>query len=88
MRESTDPAAAAYYLKARDAALTLTPLGVGKALGLIEQAPQRDPYFAAAHALAAEVHLCFGDAGMARATQHAPIARHEAECAFSRARIG
>jgi len=83
MRESTDPAAAAYYLKARDAALTLTPHGVGKALGLIQQALQRDPYFAAAHALAAEVHLCLGDAGMAPATRHAPIARHEAECALS-----
>jgi tetratricopeptide (TPR) repeat protein len=83
MRESSDPAAAAFYLKARDAALTLTPPGIGKALSLVGYALERDPYFAAAHALAADVNLSVGDAGMASANQHAPLARAAAERALS-----
>jgi tetratricopeptide (TPR) repeat protein len=83
IRHSTDAAAALFYLKARESALSYTPHSIGRALSLVDQALRRDPYFAAAYALKAETNLAAGDAGMAPATEHAPAARTAAQHALT-----
>ncbi|HTX35089.1 MAG TPA: hypothetical protein VME43_08710 [Bryobacteraceae bacterium] len=83
LRHSRDLAAATFYLKAREGALSMTPHGVRRALALLDHSLKRDPYFAAAHALLAETHLAVADSGIAPATRHAPLARDAAHAALS-----
>ena len=82
MRHSNDPAATAFYLRARESVLSYTPQGVNRAFRFVEKALTRDPYFAAAHSLLAEAHLAVGEAGIGPAALSAPLARVSAEKAL------
>jgi len=82
-RHSTDQGALAFYLKAREAVLTLTPHGTRRAFHLLERALGRDPYFAAAHSLLAETHLSAGESGMAPFKEHGALAQESADRALA-----
>ena len=82
LRHSNDLAALTFYLRARRDAMTFTPPRIRRAFELVAHAVGRDPYFAAAHALQAELHLAVGDSGTAQATPHAKLARESSEQAL------
>lgn len=83
VRHTKDLPALTFYYRARRDAMMFTPVGISRAFDFLRRALGRDPYFAAAHSLQAELHLAVGDSGMAPATPQIALAREASEHALT-----
>ena len=79
VRQSSDIAASLFYVRARREALVFTPVAVRRSLEFVNRAVDRDPYFAAAHALLAGLDPRRAMRGLARIwdTYRSPDRRRE-----------